>query len=258
MTNAVTVSAPGTGSVGVGLAVSGTVTPAADVVSLQLAQQNTTLPSGAWTPATTSAGTFSGVLVPPAAGTWYAWAWDQITGLSAVSAAVSVPNPLLPLVPASPLSVEQGADLLGTVSAGVTVDTIQAGAACSDTDVFLSGQGTKSLFAQPLSALWTYIQGKLPGYFRPDVTISINTNLTNSAHNGCTLIVTSAGLTITTLVPSLGAGMTCRIINISGGPVTLSGFTGVTSIASGTASAPTFVNVECFTASGSLVVMASQ
>lgn len=260
MTNAVTIYALGSGTVGVGLSVSGTISPAGNTVSIQLAQQGTTLPSaGAWLPATTSGGMYAGVLVPPAAGTWFAWAWDQLTGASAVSAAIVVPSPSMPMVAAAPLAVEQGQDLLGTAAAGVTVDAVPGAAAASDTDVILTGQGTKSLFAQPLSAVWTWAQGKLPNYFRPNVTISANTNLTNSAHNGRTLVVTEPNLTITTLMASLGAGMTCRIINVSGSPVILSGFTtasGATSLASGTNSAPTAVDIECFVGSDGLIVFA--
>lgn len=114
MTNAVTVTAPASGVVGQGLAITGTVAPATDTVSLQLAQQNATLPTGTWTPATTVNGAFAGVLEPVSAGNWYVWAFDQLTGLSAVSGVISVPNNALPILNAAPLSDEQAATLLPT------------------------------------------------------------------------------------------------------------------------------------------------
>lgn len=121
MTNSISVNAPATGTVNVALAISGTVSPAPDIVSLQLAQQNITLPTGAWTSATTQNGTFAGTLVPPASGNWYVWAWDQATGLSSVSDAVAVPNPALTLVPAVPIPNSQVAVLIAGPLEGETM-----------------------------------------------------------------------------------------------------------------------------------------
>jgi hypothetical protein len=84
------VVAPATGAVGTPLNVSGSVSPSADVVNIQLSAQNNQAPATVWTAATTTAGAFSGALTPAAAGTAYAWAQDPATGLTAVSAAISV------------------------------------------------------------------------------------------------------------------------------------------------------------------------
>jgi hypothetical protein len=86
----VTVSAPSTGSAGNALSVTGTVTPAADAVNVQLSAQNAVAPSSGWTAASNNSGSFSAVLTPAAAGTYYVWAQDASTGLSAVSPAVTV------------------------------------------------------------------------------------------------------------------------------------------------------------------------
>jgi hypothetical protein len=85
-----TVTAPSTGMAGTALTVTGAVSPTADAVHVQLATQNTTAPSSGWTAATNTAGSFSAALTPAAAGTYYAWAQDPATGLTAVSAAITV------------------------------------------------------------------------------------------------------------------------------------------------------------------------
>jgi hypothetical protein len=85
-----TVTADATGTAGTALSVSGTVSPIADSVTVQLATQNTVPPTSAGTAATNSAGSFTAALTPSAAGTYYAWAQDAATGLSAVSAAITV------------------------------------------------------------------------------------------------------------------------------------------------------------------------
>jgi hypothetical protein len=87
---AITVSAPASGTAAAALSVTGTVSPAADAVNVQLATQNTIVPTGGWTAAANSAGNFTASLTPATAGTWYVWAQDAVTGLSAVSAAINV------------------------------------------------------------------------------------------------------------------------------------------------------------------------
>ncbi|WP_298286554.1 collagen-like protein [Acidocella sp.] len=85
-----TVSAPGTGMAGAGLSVTGTVSPAADAVTMALATQNGTAPASGWVAATNSGGAFAATLTPSAAGTYYVWAQDAATGLYAVSGAVAM------------------------------------------------------------------------------------------------------------------------------------------------------------------------
>jgi hypothetical protein len=85
-----TVSAPTTGTAGSAIAISGTVSPAADAVNVQLAVQNSSVPTSGWTAASNAAGSFTGSLTATASGTYYAWAQDPTTGLSAVSSAITV------------------------------------------------------------------------------------------------------------------------------------------------------------------------
>jgi hypothetical protein len=59
-------------------------------VNVQLATQNTAAPTSGWTSAVNAAGSFALSLTPSSAGTYYAWAQDPATGLTAVSAAISV------------------------------------------------------------------------------------------------------------------------------------------------------------------------
>jgi hypothetical protein len=84
------VTAPATGTAGSAVTVTGTVTPAGDAVNVQLSSQNLVAPSGGWTAAANSAGSFSGALTPAVVGTYYAWAQDPTTGLTAVSGAITV------------------------------------------------------------------------------------------------------------------------------------------------------------------------
>ena len=235
MTGLVTVSASAVGTAGAFLAVTGSVSPEGDAVQLQLSEQNGTLPTGAWFGAQTAGGALTGLLLPVAAGTWYVWAYDPVTGAQAVSGAVVVGSAGGTAVPV-PLSVV--ATLLGGSAAGDTPDELTAAAAVLDTDIALVAQGGKTLLAQPFSNIWAWVQGHLPGYLQPQVTVSVasTVNLDNSAHNQRVLLITAAGVTLTPLIPSLGPGFTCEVINASGSPVALSGITtntGVASIAAG-------------------------
>ena len=90
MPASVSIAAPASGTVGVALALSGFVSPPGDAVQVQLATQNAMLPASGWSAATISGGSFSASLIPPAAGTFYAWAQDAATGLHAVSPAIAV------------------------------------------------------------------------------------------------------------------------------------------------------------------------
>ena len=84
------VSAPATATAGATLAVTGTVVPAGDAVNIQLSTSNSVVPTGAWVVATNNAGAISGTLTAVAAGTYYVWAQDSASGLTAVSSAVAV------------------------------------------------------------------------------------------------------------------------------------------------------------------------
>jgi len=86
----ISVTAPATGTAGASLSVYGTVSPAADNVNVQLATQNGAVPSSGWTAASNVGGSFSAALTPAAAGTYYVWAQDPATGISAVSSAITV------------------------------------------------------------------------------------------------------------------------------------------------------------------------
>jgi len=86
----ITVSAPATGTAGSAIAISGAVSPAADGVNVQLANQNSSAPTSGWTTATNSAGSFTASLTPAVSGTYYAWAQDPSSGLTAASSAIVV------------------------------------------------------------------------------------------------------------------------------------------------------------------------
>ena len=238
MTNAITITAPGAASVGVAFSVAGTVSPAGDAVQVQLDTQDATLPTGPWDAATTAAGAFAAVVEIVAPGTWYVWGYDPISGASAVSSAITVPAALLNYVEGVPVSTSVAASLLGGGAAGETPDELTMAMAAADTDTALVAQGGRTLFAQPFSAIWTWVQGHLPGYLLPQVTIAAagTVQLDNSAHNQRLLLITGSGVTIMPLTSSMGPGFVCDVINASGTGVTLSGITtstGAESIAAG-------------------------
>lgn len=70
--------------------VTGTISPSADAVNVQLANQNKVAPSGGWTAAANAGANFTATLTPPSAGTYFVWAQDAVSGLTAVSAAMLV------------------------------------------------------------------------------------------------------------------------------------------------------------------------
>jgi hypothetical protein len=200
------------------------VTPVGNSVQVQLAFENTTLPTGPWYVAQTAGGSFSGAVLPVAPGTCYVWAYDPVTGAQGVSEPVFVGAPTNNVVPV-PLSVV--AALLGSPLAGETPDQLPMAGAVEDADTALVAQSGKALLAQPFSAVWAWIQGHLPGYLMPQVTVSTAgvVNLDNSSHNGRILLITAAGVTLQPNVGSLGAGFVCDILNASGATVALAGIT---------------------------------
>jgi hypothetical protein len=257
MTNAITITAPAVASVGVAFPVAGTVSPTSDTVQVQLATQDTTLPTGAWEAATTAAGTFAGVVEIVAPGTWYVWGYDPISGASGVSSAITAPVAGLNYVEGIPVSTSIVASLLGGSAAGETPDELTIAAAAADTDTALVAQGGKTLFAQPFSAIWAWIQGHLPGYLLPQITVAATgtVQLDNSAHNQRVLLITADDVTIMPLVSSMGPGFVCDVINASGSTVALSGIT--TSTGAGSIAAGGIARILAATPpGGSLVVYA--
>ncbi len=59
-------------------------------MNIQLSASNSTAPASGWTAAANSGGSISGSLTPPAPGTYYVWAQDPASGLTAVSSAITV------------------------------------------------------------------------------------------------------------------------------------------------------------------------
>ena len=85
-----TITAPITGSAATAFSVTGTVTPAADIVNVQLATQNTLAPISGWTAATTISGSYTAAVTPATAGNYYAWAQDPSTGITEVSTVITI------------------------------------------------------------------------------------------------------------------------------------------------------------------------
>jgi hypothetical protein len=104
---------------------------------------------------------------------------------------------------------------------GETIDQGTPAGAASDTDTVWVGQGSSTMLVQTLAAMWTWIAGHLPGYKQPVVEVTTNTTLDGSAHNGRILVV-SQPVTLTHSATE-GSGFACKVVNVSGGAVTLDG-----------------------------------
>ena len=85
-----TITAPSTGTAGMTLTIGGAVSPVGDAVNVLLSTQSTAVPTAGWATAVNSGGSLSATLTPSAAGTYYAWAQDPVSGLTAVSGAIAV------------------------------------------------------------------------------------------------------------------------------------------------------------------------
>jgi hypothetical protein len=228
MSNSVTVAVAGIGTVGVALAITGTVSPAGDSVQVQLSTSGTTLPTGAWTTATTANGTFATTLTPVAPGTWYVWAYDPVTGAQGLSGSVAVVSGASQTVVALPIPTALVASLLGGSAAGETPDELPAAAAPSGSDTALVAQGGKSILAQPFSVIAQWLATQLPGFLLPTVPVTASVALETSLHNQRILVVEAAGVTLSPLLASLGDGFASTVINASGSTVALSGITTTT------------------------------
>ena len=101
---------------------------------------------------------------------------------------------------------------------GQTIDVAQPAIAATDTDSFWVAQGSATMLRQSLSAIWSWLQLKLPGYKRPVVELSSNATLDGTTHNG-RILICSAALTLTPAFINMGTGFCCDVINLSAGNV---------------------------------------
>ena len=88
--NSLSVSAPTRGASGSALAVTGSVWPASDGVQIALGTSATVAPTSGYVAAANTDGAITGSLTPASAGTYYVWANDTETALTAVSGPVAV------------------------------------------------------------------------------------------------------------------------------------------------------------------------
>jgi hypothetical protein len=100
-----------------------------------------------------------------------------------------------------------------------TIDLLSPANPAADTDTFPSGQGSNVLLRQTLAGVWSLMASHLPGYHRPVVELTENTNLDGSTHNN-SLLICSQGVTITP-TGTMGSGFMCDVVNVSGSNVTL-------------------------------------
>ena len=153
---------------------------------------------------------------------------EATAAAAAALAAVALSVPALPVVTtvasSDTLPIGQGGSTvaisLANLLAGETVDQFTAAAPAGDTDVLVTGQGSSTMLAQPLSAIWAWIAGHLPQWKRPVVEIASPTQLDASIHNSA-ILVCSAATTINPAFATQGSGFSCTIVNASPGAVTL-------------------------------------
>ena len=122
----------------------------------------------------------------------------------------------------------------GQFLGGQTIDELPAAGPVSDSDELLVAQNGNTLSVQSFSAIWTYLQGKLPSVQLAVVELTANTVLDSTEHND-RLLVASAPITLTANFANMGPGFTCTLVNLSAGSVTMG--TGITS-GSGSVSLP--------------------
>ncbi|MEA2726932.1 MAG: hypothetical protein QOF70_1407 [Acetobacteraceae bacterium] len=117
----------------------------------------------------------------------------------------------------------------GNFLGGVTIDQAQAAGPASDLDTIWAAQGSSVMASQTFSAVWVWVESKLPTYKAPIVEITTNINLDTAVHNG-RILVCSQPITLTPVTNHMGSGFQCMVINASSGNITLgSGFVSSTS-----------------------------
>ena len=137
---------------------------------------------------------------------------------------------------------------------GQTIDLAQPAAAASDTDSFWIAQGSATMLRQTLSAVWSWMQLKLPGYKHPVVELSSNATLDGTTHNG-RILICSSPITLTPAFINMGTGFCCDVINLSSGNV-IFGPGIVTSSGSGALLPGQFASLRAITYSGGNIVFA--
>jgi hypothetical protein len=138
---------------------------------------------------------------------------SSIAGLTQVDALVGSD-----LVAVSQSGVDHSISYANLID-GETIDNGAVAGAAADTDTFWVGQGSSTMLVQTFAAMWSWIAGHLPGYRQPVVELTVNTTLDGSVHNGAILVI-SKPITLTHSATE-GSGFACKLVNVSGGVVTL-------------------------------------
>lgn len=105
---------------------------------------------------------------------------------------------------------------------GQTIDAAQPAAPAQDSDTLWVAQGSSTMVRQNLSALWSWIAGKLPAIKQPVVELSVDTTLDATVHNA-RILVCSQPLSLQAVAANMGSGFACDVLNMSSGAVTLGG-----------------------------------
>jgi len=122
----------------------------------------------------------------------------------------------------------------GQFLGGQTIDELPAAGPAGDSDELLVAQSGNTLSVQSFSAIWGYLQNKLPSVQSSVVELTANTVLDSTEHNG-RFLVASVPVTLTANFTNMGPGFSCTLVNLAAGPVTMG--TGITS-GSGSTSLP--------------------
>ena len=136
-----------------------------------------------------------------------------------------------------------------------TIDLLGAATAAADTDTFMVGQGSNVLVRQTMAAIWTYLQGKIPGYKVPVREIVSSTTL-DATCNGQILVVTGASVTLTPNYLLMGPGFECEIVTAGSGTVIWGPGITATNGGTGLSSANAYARLIALTSSAGTVVLA--
>jgi len=100
-----------------------------------------------------------------------------------------------------------------------TIDQAALADIASDSDVLWVSQSSDLMVRQSFSAIWSWVNEKLPTHRLPCVEIESDITLDYTVHNGRVLVCTQP-VQIMAVEQNMGAGFHCEIINLGPAPVT--------------------------------------
>jgi hypothetical protein len=140
---------------------------------------------------------------------------ETIAANAAAAAAASIP-----LTSVGAAGGVEGLDASGNPLNTQTISSLNAAVAASDTDNFITAQGSAILLRQTAANIASYVLAKIPTTPLP-VNVIAATHALAATDNGSILVVTTSGITISANFANMGSGFRCKIVNLSSGNITI-------------------------------------